>query len=157
MVKFKINIKDKKFKNKMSRLIRQSQDSEATLRAIAEQARGDMEKHFDDEKDSRGQSWQELSDVTRLFRRKGTGSVKILQDTGEGSRMNIEIKNKTTARVGSAKDYMEKQNEGGNQKFFKTTVNLPKREWAYISEEGKKRIKLAIKALWVKIIRKGAS
>ena len=142
-MKLKVKWDDRKFKSRLNNAIRTAEDKVGTLKAIAEQVRTDLEKHFDKEIDSSGAKWKPLSPAT-LASRRGGSNVKILQDTGKGSRMNIDISSSSVARVGSAADYMEDHNTGGTTSFGR---KLPQREWAYVSQDGKRRVKLAIQYL----------
>ena len=143
MPRLKVNWDDRIFKNKVNRAVRSAQNRRDILGMVSEQVRTDLEKHFDREVDSSGLPWTPLSSVTVALRRnKGRESTRILQDTGTGSRMNISP---SKDRVGSGAEYMELHNTGGSSTFNGRPVQIPQREWAYVSDDGKQRVKAAIK------------
>lgn len=96
----------------------------------------DIQQHFFDE---RGPSnkWRKLSQTTLSMRRKGSGagSPNILRDSGTMFSRLIMYSDSNQAAVGSNMSYAELHQVGGKTIFNGATVNVPKRQFMWLSKK----------------------
>ena len=129
MIEFKIT--DQSVRNKLNKLKLTLKQKTELLNRIAINIQKGLDGNFVNQQDSRKKKWVPLK-ADRLRKGKKKRSVKLLQDTGEGRRMDFQV-NSQGAKVGTTKDYMQYHNTG-------TKRGLPKREWAYVSDDAEKKV-----------------
>lgn len=112
------------------------------LSNLARTAQGDIEGHFDDEQGPGGK-WQKSKAATFRSRTKRKRKPsrypdKTLSDVGDLRKIEINI-NGSEAKVGTTVLYGAIHNFGGRT-GRKHSVDMPQREWLYISGEGKRKM-----------------
>jgi len=133
MVKVDTSVFDKNMRKTMQNL----SDKGKLLDMIGIVCQRDITKHFEDEMSPTGR-WKDISEKTKKMRtRRGSRYGQVLSDKGNLRKITYR-KGNGDVKIGTSVDY------GAVHNFGNPMANLPKREWAYISNNGQKKVDKAI-------------
>lgn len=125
-------------KGAVSRLQAAGARPSRVFRLIGRRLRAMQMRHFQDERDSRGEDWPRLRDSTIKARRKGPhpgrGRMRKLRDTGRLAGSLMTRTSDTEAVVGTNVVYAATHQFGDKKR------NIPKREFLYINDEEKRAL-----------------
>jgi phage gpG-like protein len=135
----KIKFDAKIAKRKLNKALNDLNKLEPLLMKFGVQGVAIINKNIESEQDKKGTRWPELSTKTLALRKKNGRGAKMLQDGGHFKQtINYQLMPKSV-RVGTGTNY------GGKHHFGVPETNLPKREWAYVNSNGKRKLNWILK------------
>jgi len=162
MIEFSVNINNyDKIKRALEYIDKELTDFTIPLKQSGVYMLGSIDRNF--RAQGRPTSWTPLSPLTIARRRKGkgTGSMRILQDTGRlkqsiTTETAMRMKDKNALGVGTSVPYARIHQYGGTQKLFNTNkmAKIPERPFLFFQEEDKTAIDSIFDKYLTNIIKK---
>jgi phage virion morphogenesis protein len=148
MIELQVEFKNRDNIKKLLKIIeRDLEDMSIPLKRSGVYMLGSIDRNFRSQ--GRPKPWAPLSPLTIARRRtgKGTGSMRILQDTGRlkqsiTTETAMRMKDKFTLGIGTSVPYARIHQQGGKQKLFNTgkMVTIPKRPFLLFQDKDKDAI-----------------
>ena len=135
---------DAKLKRVLNKTLSRLKNTAGIMSRIGVVGERGIEGNFIKERDSKNRSWKPLSEATIALRRKNKNrNIRILRDTGRLSHINFNARNGRVL-IGTIANYGKKHQFGGSTYFLGKMRRIPKREWLYLDDKTRRKIKLTM-------------